>query len=939
MCAGRPEGSPADAGILVGLFVGREWELARLRRASEDARGGTPSLIVIDGIPGVGKSTLVRKLLSELTDFTVLGARANRHEETLPFASLGHLTARIGSQSFTQGDTSTRPQTPLAAGTELLRLLDRLQNDRPVALVLDDADRADSASLLAIGFALRQLWHDRVLSVMVLQSWPPPWDESVRQTLEGVSHFIRIGLQGLSAHDVARLATAVRGPLPPGALERLMALTRGHPLLLDTLLSEPADPFNVEGRPVSIPVGVTTAVVQQVAGMAPMSRNVLDALAVLDDAVPVPQLGLVAGVSDVLAALDSPVRVGLVEWAAPGSDVAFVRFRHQLQRDAVYKVMSPSRRRHLHAEAAAVLGGSEALRHRVAAAHRFDAALARELRDTGAAELSQGHLGPAGTALAWAAQLTEGSDERQRLLCDAVRLFFWAGMDAQAVQHRSHVLVGGHSPFREEALGLMDFTRGRLSQARTRLTRAVEELGTWPRRPEVTIAVATERAAVCAIIGAGAEAETTAASALEEAGEAPDREPALPEPVIPPGVVASAQAFRAYGRSMQKGATEGLRQLDHLPAQAEDVTEEELPALFFRGLLRGVAGRFTEAEADLTVVTARSGSYGVRIIGLGSRVHLALCRFMTGAWPQARRDVEIGLAMVEFKGRNFDRASLHSLAATIASVQGNVDEAQEHISQAEEEAAVLDYLGAQFHVAVARATAARCRHDYDGVLHALSGVSHGTTTMGRSRLFAPWWVPLQVDALVACRRFDEARRILHVLTTAGLATDSEFYPVVHGWLSGRIREEQGHLRHAATLYQSGISGAHDRPTVPLYRALCEHAFGKCLSGLGDTDQALGHLRTAERLFAALDALPFLEACRADISALGELTAVGPLGWENLSSREREVAQLVGKGRTNREIADALFVSTKTVEYHLRNIFNKLDLRNRRELRDWVQREP
>lgn len=101
---------------------------------------------------------------------------------------------------------------------------------------------------------------------------------------------------------------------------------------------------------------------------------------------------------------------------------------------------------------------------------------------------------------------------------------------------------------------------------------------------------------------------------------------------------------------------------------------------------------------------------------------------------------------------------------------------------------------------------------------------------------------------------------------------------------------------------------------------------------------MAELRAAERHYARMGAAPFLERCRDDIAAAAAAPAARAAWLDALTARERDVALLVGRGWTNREIAAALFVTAKTVEYHLRNTYMKLGITTRHELRDLVQRE-
>ena len=927
-----------------GVFVGRHKELGRLRRAAADARAGCPSVQVIEGLPGMGKTALLRHFLGEMDDFTVIAAAAGSGEETRPYALMDRLTTRFLRDEDHARFPALRPvgtgaRTPLAVGADILRLLDRRQQYGPLALVLDNADWADPHSLQTLAFALQRLWRERVLTLVAVHSWPPPWEDSARQALEGVEHFKRLTLSGLSRQDVEELTVAVRGrALPTVAAEHLAQRTGGHPLYVRTLLTElPPDWEEGALGDFPMPADLTTAVERQV-GMLPVGgRSLVEALAVLNEAASLRNLAEVAGLSDAIPSLKEPIRVGLVEQSSAGPTGA-VSFRHALQREAVYQSLSPERRRRLHARAAAVLDPRASLMHRVAVAEGAAPALAEELCQVSIDEARQGRLATAATWLRWAAHVAGDEPERLRMLVGAARLSFWAGQDSEALRHHDEITASAPSALRDEALAFAEFARGRPTHA-YQLMKSARGMLSQSGDAAQRAAVVTELAAVCALLAKGSETEEAADEALAVLASGPAVEGDRDEPWaagIPPGLVGSARCLRAFGHALRVSVTEGLKAFDFLPSRPDDVPEDELAGLLYRGLLRGAGGRFAGAGADLMTATARTPPGGIRILGLGSRIHLALCHFMSGDWAQAARDTEIGLSLVESRGSTYDRAFLYSLTAGLEAVQGRQADAQRHLDRAIDEAQKLDYVGPYFHIALSQALLARCRNDHEGVLIALRNVSALAAFPERSQLFASWWQPFQVEALLDSGRVAEAESAYAELLADGVDPQDGLLTVARAWLCGRIREAQGDPRGALASYTSGVAPSADRQDAPLYRGLLEQHLGTCLAGLGQTQQALAHLRTAENTFAALGAVPFLRDCRSHLETLDGAGLAQATVLDGLTMREREVALLVGTGRTNREIADTLYLSVKTIEYHLRNIFTKLKLHSRRELRDRVQ---
>ena len=206
-------------------FVGREQELARLAVLADKVRSGNPQVVCVRGQAGIGKTTMVRRFVADLTDFTVLLATGDAAETALDLGVVGQLVRRLADDGV-----HTEPElSPLAVGAQLLDLLGRLQADGSVALVVDDLQWADAPSVQALGFVLRRIWADQVLVVVVSREDGERLDRLARS---GPSATV-IELSGLATDDVARLSRVVAGRLlPDAAAERLRDYTGGHPLHL-----------------------------------------------------------------------------------------------------------------------------------------------------------------------------------------------------------------------------------------------------------------------------------------------------------------------------------------------------------------------------------------------------------------------------------------------------------------------------------------------------------------------------------------------------------------------------------------------------------------------------------------------------------------------------------------------------------------------------------
>ena len=154
------------------IFVGRAHELAAMNAELEHARAGRPRVLWLSGPAGIGKTTLIHRLLADRTDVRVLWASGDVAETGLPYGVVGQLLADLPHRAAPALDAD-----PLAVGAELLAVLGELEGAGPVVLVLDDAQWMDDASARALVFAVRRLRRDQVLVVLgTREHLPAGWE-------------------------------------------------------------------------------------------------------------------------------------------------------------------------------------------------------------------------------------------------------------------------------------------------------------------------------------------------------------------------------------------------------------------------------------------------------------------------------------------------------------------------------------------------------------------------------------------------------------------------------------------------------------------------------------------------------------------------------------------------------------------------------------------
>jgi DNA-binding CsgD family transcriptional regulator len=236
---------------------------------------------------------------------------------------------------------------------------------------------------------------------------------------------------------------------------------------------------------------------------------------------------------------------------------------------------------------------------------------------------------------------------------------------------------------------------------------------------------------------------------------------------------------------------------------------------------------------------------------------------------------------------------------------------------------------AQISVRVAQAYRARARGDARGIIDAVGPLTDAGDALP---ILSPlsWWVPL-IGALVDDGHLDLGAEHIERLDRA-VAHRGLGMPGRLAALRARLARARGEADVAEAGFRSALTDM-DPDEPALERALVHHDLGRVLlRARGNRRDAIDQLRSAHDLFASFGAEPYRQRVEADLAAAGLRAAAGaaksPLA---LTDRERDVAALVSTGLTNKEVAADLYISTKAVEYHLRNIYGKLGISSRREL--------
>jgi ATP/maltotriose-dependent transcriptional regulator MalT len=265
--------------------------------------------------------------------------------------------------------------------------------------------------------------------------------------------------------------------------------------------------------------------------------------------------------------------------------------------------------------------------------------------------------------------------------------------------------------------------------------------------------------------------------------------------------------------------------------------------------------------------------------------------------------------------------------------RGQVEEAERHARQAEEAAASLDYGQERVYAAMARALVCQASGDYLGMADALGPGQDENALDNRSRVYAVLWRPLLAEGLIGSGQLERAAAVLDQMQ-AEYAQVSYLGPAL-AWLRGWLAEQRGDPEQAGEIYALGEDTASAQSLVYTARLLLAH--GRLLRRTGRRRMAVDRLRRANEFYLTVRAAPLLTRTELELAACDLPTSrAKEQSVLTLTSRETEVAHLIGKGMSNPEIAAELFISRKAVEYHLGNVYAKCGLQGRHQLRHFVE---
>ncbi|QUH02297.1 helix-turn-helix transcriptional regulator [Saccharopolyspora erythraea] len=855
--------------------------------------------VVVSGAAGTGKSTLGRRLLA-------------RHEGPAWWATAAPWESRQPYGVVAQ----MQPDLDVGAGPVAVaeRVADRLAaSDGTTVAVVDDGHWADEESLQALASVVRHHPRARLLVVAFAVTGDPRARAATLELLPRIAT-AEIRLSPLTAAQVNEFAAARGVVLHPSIAERLCHHTQGVARHIAQLLDEvPAATWTRFDPGLPAPAAVAARVRELLAGCSPAVRGFVEATAVLGPGTAVRDAALLAGVEDgLLTVLDEACATGLVCLAARG--LTEVGPADPMVRAAVLAALAPGRRSGLHRRAAGLVDDpARKLRLLVAASPVPDPAVADRLDALATERASEGAWAEAASLLIDASRLTEDRLERESRISRAVDALIGAGDVFAAAALVPEVESLRETPLRNAVLGYLAVVRGRVAEAESRLGRAWR-LVNAERDPDVA-ALICQRYVLHALVRCRADDLVTWA----------DRAISLAGPEAPAAV--EAAAIRGLGLAATGRARQARRDYARLGERVRHGAQAQR-VMMARGWLNLLTDAVDDARAELESAVPTTFLGGSTRISLWARAWLARAQFLAGAWDDAMRTVRDAAPLLERSGIVLTGPLLHWTEVTVHALRGEWEQAEQALLRCD--AGPQDYEIMRVPTYLARAQVAEARADSAGVLRALHPLTQSWAAAGIDEPGHWPWHDMYAHALVLEGRHEEADAFLLPHERLAAAREHASARARLAAARGRLLGAQGDPAAAAAAFEQALELLEGLP-LRYDHARVAFAYGQTLRRAGKRREADAVLTTARDGFATMGAATYVERCDRELKAGGVHALRAERAFNELTPQEEAVARLVARGLSNREAAAELFLSTKTVQYHLTRIYTKLGIRSRAEL--------
>jgi DNA-binding CsgD family transcriptional regulator len=919
------------------MLLNRHKECRLLDRLVADVRAGESHALVVRGDAGIGKTALLGYVLDRASGCRAVRATGVEAERELAFAALHQVCAPMldrlarlpGPQQEALGTafglSAGSPPDRFMVGLAVLGLFAETARERPLLCVVDDAQWLDHASAQVLAFAARRLLAESVAMIFAVRETR---EQAEAPELAGLMELLVAGLPDDEAREL--VVSAHPGSIDDRVLDRIIAESQGNPLAL-LELPRGFTPMELAGGfglgSFALPRRIEESFRRQIATLPATTRQAL--LVAAAEPVGDPVL--------VFRAVD---RLGIGVEAATSSTAARlvgfdtrIRFRHPLLRSAIYQAASPEERRSAHGALAQVTDPvtdpDRRAWHLAQAAPGPDEAVAAELERSAGRAQTRG--GPAAAAAFFkrASELTPDSLQRGQRALAAAQAKYQAGMPHASLQL---LALADASPLGKFQRAQADLLRGRIAFTMNRgrdtpslLLKAAAELEPL----DVRLARDTYLDALRAGWWA---AHLATGTSLRDVAQAARATPAPVPPVRPAdllldglalrytdGYAAGApilkDAMRAF-RSPELSGDERLRWLWYAGATAADLFDEET--------YDTLTGRFVQLARDSGALSLLPLALTLRIVMLTHTGDLAAAGSLLGELRTVTEGMEI--------------EELPYAAQSLAAWHGQEDRAAElnaiTTAESERRGEGVGLIAAGWMRALLCNGLGRYEEALTAARQATEPPEVGVMT----------WSAL-IELIVAAARTDRPdlgtgalQRLAEFTQASGTDWALGLEACCRGLVSEGQAAESRYLEAVDHLARTHIHGQLAR--AHLY-------YGEWLRRENRRSDAREQLRTAHEMFTAMGMDGFAELAARELAATGETVRkrtgearTRPVPASDvLTAQEAQVARLARDGLSNPEIGTRLFISSRTVQYHMRKVFTKLGISSRSQLHRVLPSDP
>ena len=900
-------------------LYGREEERAVLGALLEQARTAQSGALVVRGPAGIGKSALIADTVARAKDFRIVEAKGAESESGLAFAGLHQLlrplngvldeipAPQAAALKSAFGLAPAGGEDPFLVSAGLLSLLAAAADETPLLCVVEDAHWLDAPSASALLFAARRFAAEPIALLMASRDGEPSLQAS------GVPE---LALRGLDPESSAALvADRATPPIAASVQAELVERAGGNPLaLLELPLA--LDPEQLAGRAaIADPFPLTDNLEEAFLARAVFLSEESQKLLLIAATEGTGDLQLIERAAGILGletdSLEACEAAGLLRLSGEG-----VEFRHALVRSAVYQHAAFTERQSAHLALAEALteerDADRRVRHLAAATSGPNDEVADELERSAERARTRGGHASAAAALGRAASLTVDEERRARRQLAAAEAAWVAGQShvagalveeargsaidpllrADIEQLRGSIEMGGGSPAAAARIFLVAASEIHELDLRRAAQLLIDAAiaATYVSEDRYQAEVFTLAENLRARTGPG-HFELTTAAAL--------------------GLLREAETARAV--ALQQEVVRMVETADNP-----------------RRFLWGSISAFNAGDEAKARVFANRDAERDRRRGAVSALSAALARvtlaeIIQGRLSSAKANATEGLSLASGAGLETLAGSHRALLAWIAALLGESEAAtlaEETLSFAREnanasQAAAATVALGELELGRGRAPAAVGHLERLAIPGSLAGHPYLSLIV----------TPTLVEAAVRARRLDVAASALpryeEWVTRTGSISQRPLLARCHALLAEGPAVQEN-FEEALRL--------HSRTDNPFQRARTELLYGERLRRAGLRRAARAHLRSAFQLFDELGAGPRADQAHAELRASGErLRPRGTARSEELTPQELQIARFVATGATNKQVAEQLFLSSRTVDAHLRNVFRKLRITSRGQL--------